>query len=56
MAWYTLRIPKHECSVGSCKKPATVWLHNPMNAPVGTYCHKHGEETAQARNRAAGLS
>lgn len=55
MAWHTRAIEKYDCSVGFCKKAATVWLHNPVNARVGTYCRKHGEDTAKARNEEAGL-
>ena len=54
MGWYTLPIAEYTCR--TCGKKATVWLYNPVNAPSGTYCAKHGEAEAKAHNEADGLT
>ncbi len=48
MAWHTRAIPEYTCR--TCRKKATVWLYNPVNAPSGTYCATHGEAEAKANN------
>lgn len=54
MGWHTRAIPERVCA--TCRKKATVWLHNPFNAPCGTYCAKHGEAEAKANNERDGLT
>ena len=54
MGWHTRAIDEYTCR--TCRKKATVRLYNPVNAPSGAYCGRHGEAEAKAHNEADGLT
>ena len=43
MRAYLARLPRCE----ACGKPATVELRNPVNAPLGRYCDRHGKKALE---------